>query len=96
MTDAPKPKKQEWLDYLLESIGKEKDPNVSIFEARVRAVNDDYREGIIGWSYAEEMMQRLTEEAVKVAREPYRTRILFEATTKYIKNPDLKIDRGFE
>lgn len=94
MSQTPKPKKQEWVEYLLDTIGKEGDPVVSQTLPRWLAIRDDYSEGILSRELALEAMLSQKEMILPFAAATHRTEKLLDATIKYILDPDLKIDRG--
>ena len=75
---AVRVQQQPWIDYLLDTIQKESDPNVQKFAAFFKTVIDDVKSKRTTSEQAVGYIKAISPSIVESSREPYRTQKLVD------------------
>jgi hypothetical protein len=79
-----KPRKLEWLPYLLKTVGEENEVPVRDQHPSLLLVSDWVQRGILDRPAATKVLEDITTKAIDGSEHKYRTRELFEGVTKFI------------
>jgi len=78
-------KKQEWLDYLLDTVEKEKDAGVQRFAPFLKCVIDDVKTGKTSCEQAIGYIRAVMPSIIEDAKEPHRIQKLLEGIITFTK-----------
>lgn len=85
------PPKQEWLDYLLDTVSKEIDPVVVASYIKWVSLKEDYAKNYMPEAEVRLMMNELKTEILEQSTlTKHRTEKLFNSLIEYIINPKLQ------
>lgn len=88
---SDKPKKQPWIDYLLDTIEKDNDPYISGASTNFNFAYAEFKEGRLTETELRKTLGDTKQYIVGVARAKHHTDKLLSATIEYIIDPERKV-----